>query len=181
MTRAINEAEITNEILSLLLKKKNRVEKMLDITLEQQALLNQGYIDEFLTLMKLRQDIIDEIENINDILDSYPGINNLTSDYLEMPSPCINNNGKIAYYNQKDKRTTCVIAGVLNQIEEIHKEISKTYLQVQDLVEINKQTLHHQLETTRKELTLLQNTKARQMLYDQLPAQYSGAFLDRKK
>lgn len=122
-------------------------------------------MEEFLTLMELRQEIIDEINSINKMLDSYPGIDGLTLHTLNPPP----------------KGVTFAQTVMLEQIVATNAEITKIFLIVQELEEINNNTVHNQLASLRKELVLLQSSKARQTLYDQLPAQYTGAFVDRKK
>lgn len=181
MIKAVNQADITNEVVSLLLRKKNRAEKLLDITLEQQAFLDQGYIEEFLTLMHLRQEIIDEIDSISEVLGSYSGINTLTLDSINPSLTCITIPGKSVAHFQEQKEMSHTITIILKQIQEINADIAKIYLQVQDLEAINKKILNYQLDSLKRELILLQNSKAGQALYDQLPLQNTGAFLDRKK
>jgi len=156
MSDSTHLTDLATEILSLMLKKKYEVEKLLDLTREQQVLLQEGCYEEFLTLLQSRQQVIDEIEVINLALQEYPSFNEIESDSIN----------HFAYHEQ---------------ISEVSAEIKTTFFDIWQLEQHNKQELGKQLENLKKDMVAMHQNRNRQSVYDQRPVQTDGAFLDRKK
>lgn len=156
MSDSTHLTDLATEILSLMLKKKYEVEKLLDLTREQQVLLQECCYDEFLTLLQSRQQVIDEIEVINLALQEYPSFKEIESDSIN----------HFAYHKQ---------------INEVSAEIKTTFFDIWQLEQQNKQELNKQFDNLKKDMAAMHQNRNRQSAYDQRPVQTNGAFLDRKK
>ncbi|MEW5953255.1 MAG: hypothetical protein AB1815_05800 [Bacillota bacterium] len=179
--RAMHPVEIAAEIFSLMSKKKNQAEKLLDLTYEQKHLLEQGRVDEFITLIQMRQEVISETDAIDKIIGQYPKLQETALNYLASND---NDNAGL-FYEQKIYKESALgvfsLSTYLNQIEEMSRDIKKIYLKVQQLEKQNEAQITKLMNDLKRDLASLQGNRAGQSAYDRRLKQQFGAFLDQKK